>query len=106
MFGIIEFKEDAHKENLHLAHRIKEEVCELIDKLSKGEYGDRHYEDIYFDERRGGGRMGRKVHHEGYDGYGDRKYIVEMEPYHKERSQRERHQPHTPYHQFDERYNY
>lgn len=106
MFGFIEFKEDAHKENIQLAHRIKEEVCQLIDNLSKGGFGDRRHEQYPFDERRMGNRMGGQ----GDMGYGDRRYILDTEP---------SHYPHTQYpqrfeprqsqgqgHQFDGRYNY
>ena len=106
MIGFIEFKEDVHHENIKLAHRIKEEVCELIDKLSKGEYGDRRHEPYEFDERRGGGRMNRREPMRQSDDYGDRRYILDTEPSHRVSHQypyeHERHQSHH----FDDRYNY
>lgn len=110
MFGFIEFKEDVHHENIKLAHRIKEEVCELIDKLSKGASGERRAEQFPFDERRGGGRMMRKEHYPqdgGYSmdqrgGYGDRRYILDTEPSHSYPQS----QQYPQHHQYDDRYNY
>lgn len=110
MFGFIEFKEDVHHENIKLAHRIKEEVCELIDKLSKGASGERRAEQFPFDERRGGGRMMRKEYYPqdgGYSmdqrgGYGDRRYILDTEPSHPYHQS----QQYPQHHQYDDRYNY
>ena len=110
MIGIIEFKEDAHKENLHLAHRIKEELCELIDKLSKGEHGNRHYDPMYLDERRGGGRMGYREYPEQSDerrgGYDERRYILDTEPSYQNYPHNDSRRHQAPHHQFDGRYNY
>lgn len=102
MFGFIEFKEDVHHENIKLAHRIKEEVCELIDKLSKGASGERRAEQFPFDERRGGGRMMRREHYSQDDGYGDRRYILDTEPSHPYPNS----QQYPQHHQYDDRYNY
>lgn len=102
MFGFIEFKEDVHHENIKLAHRIKEEVCELIDKLSKGASGERRAEQFPFDERRGGGRMMRREHYSQDDGYGDRRYILDTEPSHPYPQS----QQYPQHHQYDDRYNY
>lgn len=115
MFGFIEFKEDVHKENIKLAHRIKEEVCQLIDKLSQGSLDHRYHEQYPFDERRGGGQMGyRGDMGQGagsQSGYGDRRYILDTEPsYHYPHQTYPHHfdqrqmQPQTQ--QFDGRYNY
>lgn len=102
MFGFIEFKEDVHHENIKLAHRIKEEVCELIDKLSKGASGERRAEQFPFDERRGGGRMMRRGHYPQDGDYGDRRYILDTEPsHHYPQSQQ-----YPQRHQYDDRYNY
>lgn len=84
---IVEFKKEAHDENMKLVHRIKEDICELFKRLEGGAHGERHYEiDAYderknrnsmeqyyrrdgmMDERRGGG-MGRKD-----DRFEDRRY--------------------------------
>lgn len=102
MFGFIEFKEDVHHENIKLAHRIKEEVCELIDKLSKGALGERRAEQFPFDERRGGGRMMRREHYSQDGGYGDRRYILDTEPSHSYPQS----QQYPQHHQYDDRYNY
>lgn len=102
MFGFIEFKEDVHHENVKLAHRIKEEVCELIDKLSKGASGERRVEQFPFDERRGGGQMMRREHYLQDGGYGDRRYILDTEPSHS--YPQSQHYP--QHHQYDDRYNY
>lgn len=101
MFGFIEFKEEAHHDNLKLAHRIKEEVCELIDKLSKGGSAERRGMPYPFDERRGGGMSRRENYPQG-DSYGDRRYILDTEPSHSYHQSQ-----HYPQHQkYDERYNY
>lgn len=102
MFGFIEFKEDVHHENIKLAHRIKEEVCELIDKLSKGASGERRAEQFPFDERRGGGRMMRREHYPQDSDYGDRRYILDTEPSHPYHQS----QQYPQHHQYDDRYNY
>lgn len=102
MFGFIEFKEDVHHENVKLAHRIKEEICELIDKLSKGASGERRAEQFPFDERRGGGRMMRREHYPQDGGYGDRRYILDTEPSHPYPQS----QQYPQHHQYDDRYNY
>lgn len=109
MFGFIEFKEEAHHDNLKLAHRIKEEVCELIDKLSKGGSAERRGMPYPFDERRGGGMSRRENYPQGggysmdeRGGYGDRRYILDTEPSHPYHQS----QPYPHHQKYDERYNY
>lgn len=104
---ILEFKKEKHDENVKLAHQIKESVCKLVDNMMEGAVGERHHEDPYmFDERIGGGRMGRREDMEinnrgGYRGQsGSAAYYYPM--------------PYNPYHHgmvhptesFDDRYNY
>lgn len=93
MFGWIEFREDEHQQHMSSLHKIKKEVCELIDKMEKGSHDERRHEMPYeTDERRGGRmsyRMGGDVNERG--GYNNHF------PYPKH--------PHQyPY--YEERYNY
>lgn len=73
---MIQFREDVHKENMHLLHNIKKDMAKLCENLEKEEeanFGERRYIIDQFDrrdnrdrmggdmgERRGGGRMGRR----------------------------------------------
>lgn len=79
---LIQFREDTHKENMHLLRRVKEDImklCENLEKDTEEAYGDRRYIIDQFDrrdnrdrgghdmgERRGGGRMGRREHYPEY----------------------------------------
>lgn len=64
MWGIIEFREEEHKQNLETLHNVKKEICEVIDKMERGaafgerrgQYGSGTNERDYraMEERRGG----------------------------------------------------
>ena len=102
MFGFIEFKKQDHDENLQLVHRIKEDICKLVDKLSHGNYHERQYQTPEFDERRGGGKMGNRgsMGYHGTEGsYGSGHHM----PYHYPYPQ---HPMYPQDQQYDDRYNY
>lgn len=67
---LVEFKKERHDENLRILHRLKEDVCDLIDAM-KHEAHERRHDDYDYDERgRGrGGRMNRRYREEIDDRY-------------------------------------
>ena len=56
MWGIIEFREDEHRQNVQSLHKMKEEICILIDRMEKGGHHDerRGMYGAGMDERKGG----------------------------------------------------
>lgn len=60
---LIQFREDTHKENMHLLRRVKEDImklCENLEKDTEEAYGDRRYIIDQFDRRDGGMDMGER----------------------------------------------
>ena len=93
MWGLIEFREDEHQQNLQSLHKMKEEICGLIDRMEKGGvHGERRGQyGSGMNERDGGGMSERRGGMNNRGGYGN--HFPYPEPY-------------PQYPMYDERYRY